>query len=634
MPVTDRIMRIIHVEGQGLVASDSFGRVHVFDDDLQLTRSSAHVRDARPLYGLAVSDGWVIGKDRMGAILRWSLDTLDLVNRLDPATNADTSTLIEGEEPSPASSRGIGVWNGRIYVTSGFHHQMLVINLETFEIEQIVDNPCNSPVEWFSTEHPTHHAISDKAGVVRFGNLDQVDFPEQLDLECGNIHRVVYDSHHDRFWCTQDDGYGDVGDISNGVLIISPEGKKIGEHLWARDDVEFLAFSPDYRRVYSGGFDSELVIYDNSDSQPRVERTVSGFPHQLSDLTVSATGELYVLSQDGEITKLDADGTFQKRLGFRRQAVWDIQQSLEDPNVLYCATDSGASVYQVTHTATGPSLQLATTVDTGRGFTRRLVPVPGGWIGITRDGHALRVTTDGATHWDVHLQAGLLHTVAVNPDGTRALVASNTGAIEIDTTTGERLENLTIEGIPIWASTYLPNGDRVIGDREGALAAFRPHETTPYWTMEDLGYPKRLWVENETLYFVGDGGLKEIEVGVGVGKVFVDLLSNTPENATIADGIVAVSSYGMQVVGYNYDDGELVAFLEDLPDYPKAVATVRSQTGEPYLLVGCRTGLLSMYRRDKSAENGTFSKYQDTWVARQAARFELNYRNGEEPTNV
>ncbi|MDH6221595.1 WD40 repeat domain-containing protein [Streptomyces pseudovenezuelae] len=623
MELTDRIVRIVYVEGTGLICSDAFGRVHLLDDDLNVIRSSPRPPQGRPLYGLTVAGPWVIGKDRMGAVLRWSLDTLDLVNRLDPANVCDPSTLIEREEPSPVTSRGIGVWDGRVYVTSGYHHQMLVIDLETFEVLEIRPNICGeSPMEWASTDHPTQHAISDKEGNLRFGNFATMEFPKHVKLDDGSIHRVRYDARHHRFWCTQDFGEGETADVANGIVVVSTDGEKEDEALFARDDVEFVIFSPDYMRAYSGGFDSELHIFDNSEKSLRIERVVGGFSHQLSDITVGPTGDVFVLCQDGEIVKLTEDGTFVRGLGFRRQAVWDIQPSVEDLSVLYCATDSGVAVAEVHQAASGPTLRILEDHETGYGFTRRVAPVDGGWLAITRDRHVFRAVRGSPPQWDIELPS-LLHTVAVSPDGNRALVASNSGAVELDARSGEQLAVLSVDGLPVWTSAYLPTGERVLGTRNGVIALFDDGSTEPTWRLDQGDYPKRLWAQGNYLYVVGDGGLKEIEIGHGVRRQWGDLLSNTAENATIHDGLVCVSSYGMQIGAYSYEGDEFLGFLEELPGYPKALATIRDTAGVAHLLVGCRTGVLSLYRLDKPAQEGTFGKLEDCWLPRRAAHYRL-----------
>ncbi|MEW2547615.1 WD40 repeat domain-containing protein [Streptomyces sp. NPDC047002] len=624
MELTDRVIRILYVGGVGLIASDSFGRVHLLDDDLNVVRSSPRVPDGRPLYGLAVADGWVIGKDRMGAVLRWSLETLDLVNRLDPATVCDPTKLIEGEEPSPVSSRGIGVWGGRVFVTSGYHLQMLVLDLETFEVIEIRDNICGeSPMEWASTDHPHRHAISDKNGNLRFGSFETMEFSDHVKLDDGNIHRVRYDARHDRFWCTQDFGEGETADIANGVVVVSMDGEKEAEALFARDDVEFVIFSPDYSKAYSGGFDSELHIFDNSSRELRIDRTVSGFSHQLSDITVSPAGDVYVLCQDGEIVRLTGDGDFVRGLGFKRQAVWDIQRSLEDPAVLYCATDSGVAVVEVRQRASGPTLAVVEDHQTGHGFTRRIAPVDGGWVGITRDRQVFRMARGGERQWTRSLP-GLPHTVAASPDRARVLIATNAGAVELDAPTGAERTTLQVDGLPVWTGCYLPTGERVLATRNGVIAVFGEEADEPRWRLDQGEYPKRMWAQDGLLYVVGDGGLKEIEIGRGETRRWGDLLSNTAENATISDGVVCASSYGMQIAAYAYEGDEFLGFMEDLPDYPKALSIVRGSDGAPHLLAGCRTGLLSLYRMDKPAAEGTFAKLEDRWLPRRATRYSLS----------
>ncbi|MFE3823983.1 WD40 repeat domain-containing protein [Streptomyces sp. NPDC059092] len=635
MKPADRIVRIVHVDGTGLLASDTHGRVHLLDAHLRVVRSSPFVPQGRPLYGLAVADGWVIGKDRMGALFRWSLDTLELVDRLDPASVCDPSLLIPNERPSPVSSRGIGIWKGKIFVTSGYHRQMLVVDLHTFAVLEIRPNICGtSPMEWACTEHPTRHAVSDKKGNLRFGSFDgDAGFPDQVKLDDGNIHRVRYDARHDRFWATQDFGAGENADIANGVVVVGASGEKEDECLFARDDVEFVTFSPDHLRAYAGGFDGELHIFDNTERALRITRTVAGFSHQLSDLTVSADdGQVYVLCQDGEIVQLDSDGTFVRAMGFPRQAVWDIQPSPEDPGTLYCATDTGVSVVRVQDSGGGPMTRVVAEHTTGFGFTRRVAPVRSagrsGWLGITRDHRAFRTDHDGgedpgaALRWSVELPA-LPHTVAVGPDGGRALVATNAGAVELDTADGRRLDTFTVDGLPVWAAAYLPDGDRLLVTRNGVIVVLDRADASVRWRFDQGEYPKRLWIQGGRAYLTGDGGVKELVVGEGVVARWLKLLSNTVENAVVGDGLVIASSYGMQLAAYDYTTGAFLGLFEDLPDYPKALHLLHGADGAAYLLVGCRTGLLSLYRIERRPKKLRLVKVRDHWLSRRPAVLDL-----------
>ncbi|HEX5741145.1 MAG TPA: hypothetical protein VFY17_06265 [Pilimelia sp.] len=617
MIVTDRLIRILHVDGHGLLAADIHGRVHLLDGDLRLVRSSPFLRHGRPVYGLAAAGGWVVGKDRRGSLLRWRLDTLELVDRIDPAAAVDPSLLLPREEPAPASSRGIGVWDGRVFVSSGYHRHMLVLDLDTFEVLAVRPNLTgDSPMEWACTENPHTHAVSDKKGNLRFGSLATLEFGPPVRLDEGNIHRIRYDARHDRFWATQDFGAGADADVANGVVVVHADGTVEHTLLFARDDVEFVAFSPDFRRAYAGGFDGELQVYDNTGRTPRPHRTVTGFSHQLSDCTVAVDGSVYVLCQDGEVLRLTGEGELVAAMGFPRQAIWDIQADPADPATVYCATDAGVATAAVGVDARGPLPVVTAEHRTGGGFTRRVAAVTGGVIGVSRDHTAFRMTAAGEVRWRVSLPA-LPHTVAVRPDGQRALVATHAGAVELRTGDGATAARLDVDGLPVWSALYLPGGERLLITRNGVIVVV-DRGGAVRWRYAQGDYPKRAWLQDGWLYVVGDGGLKEIEVGGGVRCRWSHLLSNTVENAVVTDGLVIASSYGMQLAVYDYRSTRLLALCEDLPDYPKALAVVRDGDRR-YLLVGCRGGLLSTYHIDPTAPGGPLTALRDHWLRRAAA---------------
>ena len=52
----------------------------------------------------------------------------------------------------------------------------------------------------------------------------------------------------------------------------------------------------------------------------------------------------------------------------------------------------------------------------------------------------------------------------------RALVATNGGAVELDAADGSRLARFDVDGLPVWATAYLPDGDRVLVTRNGVIA--------------------------------------------------------------------------------------------------------------------------------------------------------------------
>lgn len=619
MELRSRGTRVLYLDGVGVLVADVAGRIHLLDDDLNLLRSSAPVDQPRPIHGLAADGEWVVGRDRGGAVMRWSLPTLDLLDRLDPVTTCDERLLVEDEEPAPVNNRGIGIWRGKVYVTLGYHEQMAVIDLASFKIEQITGNISGeSAMEWICTERPGQHIVSDKYGRLFFGSLETLDFTLTAKVDEGTIHRVRYDAKHDRFWCTQDFGEGDSRNILNGVVIIHPDGSIETECQFAYDDVEFVVFSSDFSRAYVGGFDGTLHVFDNTEREPKTVKVLRGFSHQLWDCVSMPCGDLIILTQDGLVRRFDPEAEIVRaRAPFRRQAIWDIQHSIQDPHLLYCATDDGVTVVKADYSsAGGPLLRMVNRHITGFGFTRRLVPLTDGWIGITRDQKAFRSDQSGRMKW-VRDFPDLVHTVAVSPDETRALIATNGGAVEVTVADGEPLETLQVDDLPIWVVAYTRAAGRLIGTRNGVICEF-DDKSAERWRLPLGDYPKRMRVTDEAIYVNGANGLKEISPdGSAVLRHWTELISNTTESGVIVDGLVCVSSYGMQLGAFDYESGELVGLQENLPDYPKSLAVLRSPEGTPHLVVGGRSGYLATYRIDRGPAKGTFAKLRDVYLPKQ-----------------
>ena len=532
--ISNRIVRIVYKIGAGLIGADVMGRVHRFDDDLRLLRSSQVVRNGQPLYALQIADDWILGKDRLGNIARWRLDTLDLVDYLDASDPRMSAGDLPDEEPSMAISRGLGVWDGRVYMNNGFM-QLVVLDLATFAIERIVPSVTGVvPIEWICVENPKIQAISDKQGRLFLGNLDTLEFPTMVRIdERSNLHRVRYDPRFDRFWVTQDSGLGATTRVANGVVTVSTEGV-VGESLlFAQDDIECMDFSTDFTRAYAGGFDGVLHVFDNATPSLKIVTSITGFSHQLSDIAYVDDGSVFVLTHDGNLARVDAEAREHSRAPYRPQCVWDIQPSFEDPDTYYLATDDGVAVVTIDrHQPTGPAVRTSRQVTTGREFTRRVVPVRGGWVGVTRDGVVFSSYSDGGVRWQVELP-GLLHTVSVSPDTDRILVAGNVGGVEFDAANGERLRTLDIDG-NAWASTYLSSGEAVLASHVGNVAVFGAGSEEIVWRAEFGDYPKRMWCHEDSLFVTGGGGLKEFaRDGSGLVRHWVEAMSNTCENAVV-----------------------------------------------------------------------------------------------------
>jgi outer membrane protein assembly factor BamB len=642
MELTDRIVRIISLGSLGILAADVVGRLHVLDKDLKLIRSSRSLpatipASQRPVYTLTVSGGWVVTKDMAGNIAKWSLDTLDLVDYYDAYSVCDRTLLMDGEEPSPVMSRGITVWDGQVYVNNGYR-QLVVLDLESFTINSIGPSVTGDmPIEHFCTDHPDIHVISDKGGRLHFGSLATMEFPTMVKADESNIHRVCYDRRHERFWFSQDAGKGETAYLSHGVAIAGTDGTVVRQYGFATNDVEFVALSPGHEKAYAGGFNGVLHVFDNTTEELRLEATITGFGHQLIDLVVDADGSLYVLSQDGGLVKLDDSGAELARADFRRQCVWDIQPAADDPHTFYLATDDGVSVISVSDSRAGqPALRLVAHHVTGLGFTRRVVAMPDGWLGLSWDHKVFRASADGTLRWVRDLPA-FGHTVAVSPGYDRVLVASDAGGLELSAATGDLLAQLSIEGLPIWAGTYLKSGERVLSTRIGQVRAFAPDSSSVAWTL-DFGfsnYPKRMRATEDALYVIGGQGMKEIplehltgggELALGrdqlatVERRFVELLENTVENGVIMDGIACAVSYGGQLAAFNYESTEIIGLDEDIPDYPKAIAGLPAADGGRFIILGGRGGYLRIYRLDGDPGQISFVKLRETYLPRSGSR--------------
>ncbi|WP_399926343.1 WD40 repeat domain-containing protein [Streptomyces kanamyceticus] len=624
MDLTERITRIVHQPGRGLVACDALGNVHLLDNDLNLLASSGATSSAQapagaPVFAMVVTDRWIITRDKLGTISRWDSESLHLLDRLDAAAPCDRAHLMDGEEPSPTMVRGIGVWNGKVYLSNGYF-QLLILDLETFAVERVQPwNPKFARLEWFCTDAPDVQAVADRSGRVYIGSLDDLDFPVVSQVDSSNIHRLLYDRRHHRFWATLDGGTGDDRGIRNGVATVGLDGQVLERSLFARNDVEAMAFSPDFSKAYVGGFDGELLIFDNTSPELRIDKRVGGFSHQIFDCAVDDDGNVHVLTQDGEIAKFDPDGGYLTHLGYRRQCAWDIRPVPGHERRFAVATDDGAALVDVVEPCPGhPALHLAAHDASGSGFTRRILPTEDGWFGIAWPREVFRVRGERRA-WSVELP-DIVHTLAVSPDGTRLLAACNAGGIELDADTGREAGRIDDLPASAWVSGYLPDGRRLLGTRNGLLRAYDA-EGAVTWKLDLGGYPKRLdVVGDDRIRVTGSGGVKEyLADAEKMDRQFVELFDNTVETATLIDGTLCAVSYGMQLGAFDYVTGELVGFVEDLPDFTKSVASFHDSTGAPVVVAGGRGGFLRLYRLDRGNPEQVLRPLRELWLPRTRA---------------
>lgn len=598
MKLRQRAARVVWVEGHGLLVTDICGSLHLLDENFQTIRSGRHAESAAPTYAVTTSGDYAYTKDYCGTVTQWNLPSLHPVNSLNAHNLRGSGDYLEGEEPSTVINRGICVWQDMLYVNNGYL-EIAIIDARTFDLVDIRRSFTDHFVEWFCTDRPGQQAVADKKGNLFIGDLASLTFPLQVQLDDqSNLHRVKYDARHDRYWVTQDAGESDALYVANGLVVISPGGEEQYNFKFAADDVEALEFNRDFSFAYCGGFDGELVVFDNSKREPRIVRTIKPFRHQIIDMTMTPGGDLVVLSQDGQLERVSPVGERRARLDFNSHCVWDIQPDPLVEDGFLVATDTGViAIKLVDVDKSHPNVRTTNRWDLDLGFVRRVRPAAdGSFLGISRSGTLFRCDRSGRLSWSISF-APHLHDLSLNPDDALVLVASNEGAFEHDAASGEQLRRLDIENLVAWTCGYGAAGELVVGTRNGVLFCFEP-SGSPRWRLDLGGYCKRIRRDGESILVTG-GGFGAVSVDVVNGKVqgqWRDGLENTVDNAVVIGDRVYLSSYGLQVGVYELGSSEPQGIIEPFQDFPKALARRIGQESSPrqLLLVGGRGGFLQI----------------------------------------
>lgn len=595
MELRQRATRVLWVDGHGLLVADARGGLSLLDEDFRLLRSGHDPQASDPIYAVTTAGEFAYTKDMRGTVTQWHLPTLRVRNSLDAQNLRGPGEYLPEEEPSTVINRGICVWQDRLYVNNGYL-EVVVADANTLDVLSVHRGLSDAFIEWFCTERPGEQAIADKQGNLFIGELSALDFPVHVKIDDElNLHRVKYDRLHDRYWVTQDAGVGDGTYVSNGLVVISPGGELLHDFKFAADDVEVLEFSPDHRHVYAGGFDGELVVFDNTEAAPRIVDRVSPFRHQIIDLTVTAAGDLVVLGQDGEMERLGPRGQRLARLDFPSSCVWDIQPDPLTEDGYLLATDTGVVAVSLTGAGTShPNLRTSARWDLDLGFVRRVRPLADGtFLGVTRSNVVFRGGRTGALLWSARF-APHPHDLAVDAETGRVLVAANEGVVELDLADGSRVRELDAGGLVPWTCSYGPDGSIVIGTRNGVLFGY-DRSGEPRWRVDLDGYCKRIRPLGDRMLVTG-GGFGAVLMDYADGKThgqWREGMENTLENAVLTADRVYSVSYGLQLGVHDADSSELLGIVEPMPDFPKAVE-LHSRDGRDLLLVGGRGGYVQI----------------------------------------
>ncbi|KAF0817649.1 MULTISPECIES: hypothetical protein [unclassified Cytobacillus] len=597
MNISDRLTKLLYVKELDLIlCADIKGRLHYLNKDLSVVKSSPSTHYNNMINAITFDNGYVFTKDIRGVIGKWDLATLKPLDFHDDySLRSEEYLLTLDEEPSPSLSRGIGTFNGKLYTNNGYS-QFVVLDQETFEPLDILP-PFNekSFIDCICTENESIQAISETCGILHLGTIDNLNFDKKVPIDSGNVHIIKYDQLHNRFVATQDYGLDADRNVRNGIVTINPDNLEKKEYHFTTDDVEFLLFSEDYKKIITGGFDGRLYIYDNTNEEIKLVDVIGPFRYQFVSATI-IQNEIFLLMQSGELVKVDFSGKILSNAIFDYSCIWSIEQHPEDKQTLYLATGKGVSIinFESTKYNSVTVKKIKQNVHS-LGITFRVCPLKAGsYLAVTRDNIVYKADMDGTIIWYKDF-GDLTRYISINENFETALLGLENGDVyELDVSTGSTLNKLTFNA-PIYVTGYRTNGNKIIGLKTGEIIQYNSSfEKLNAFTLD--GYPKRI-VQNEKKEFItGTFGFIEIDFDSGESKkVFTELLWNTNENGTKINDHVFVISYGKQIGAYDYATGDMVDLVEPLYDYPKGLYGV-SLEGEEILFVGGNGGFVNIYR--------------------------------------
>ena len=611
----NRLLRVVYDrEHDVLIGSDVRGRVHKFDARLNMLQSSPVITYDRPINAICVTAKYIFTKDRFGAIGKWDLETLQPLDFYDGKMICDQNGLFQNEEPSPSPNRAIACLNGRLYTPNGYN-QLMVLDMETFEVLDIRTSPSETFLDCICVDHPELHALSDVAGNLFIGNLETNEFPIKRTIDTNVVHGIVYDARHERFWTTQDGGLGPDKHVRTGVTTIEKDGSGFREFKMSHEDNEFIAFEPEGRYVFAGGFNGKIGVFDNTGKDFFLERLIGPLEFQIISAAVASVDRIYALLQTGDIVCVNREGVEQCRTHFESRCVWTLEPHPNDESLLYVGTDQGVAILRY-----GPGRYRTVQIEQvashhhGFGIVKDVRPFPdGAYIGISRKGDVFKARETGAIVWQRSV-AGVPRGTALSAEFDRCLVSTDEGTIwELDTRTGSVLDQLPAGG-PSYACIYTSDGRRVITcDKDQQVRVYAPDSHTLLGTIGGFNYRlKRLGLgTNGEIFVAGPDGYFELDLeNFAIRRAFGDYLVSTKENGVLCKGFVYVGGYGYQIASYRYETGEIVDLKENLPDFVKCFAARIPADGMPILLAGGRGGYVHAYR----VYNGIPMKVREFYV--------------------
>ncbi|WP_431224299.1 YncE family protein [Serratia sp. L9] len=612
MNIPNRLLRVFYADNE-LICSDVKGRLHKFDTELNLICSSPALGYNKPINAVVLYKTFIFTKDRFGTVGKWQRDTLEPIDFYEAENLCDREKLFDGEEPSPSPNRAIAVLNDRLYTNNGFG-QIVVIDVNDFRLLDIRESPSPSFFDAICVENEETHMLSDVDGTVYIGNLEENYFPISRKLDSNVIHGVVYDRRHDRFCTTQDGGLGDDKCVRTGIISIDKDGENVKEYKVSHEDNEFITFSFDYEKIYIGGFNGKISVFDNSNKEFKLEKIFGPLEFQIIHAVVDEKNNIYTLLQTGDIFKLNSDGEIVGRTHFLNKCIWMLEPHPENDKYLYAGTDVGVAIFTWEEGIFG-SLQVKQLAHHRHGFgiVKDIKPLnDGSYIGISRKGDVFHCSEQGHILW-VKQVLGVPRGLSLNKAQNRCLLSSDANKVyEFNVNDGGLIDTIELNG-PSYACAYTREGNRAFTCDFHQQVIFMHSESQDILgSITFNARLKRLITDKHGHLFVtGPGGVFEIDSNnMKVKSETGEFLVSTKETCAYSNGFIFAGGYGYQVGVYQYADGEIVDLEENLPDYTKAFAAFPGTNDEVVLFVGGRGGFLNSYR----VEAGKLNKIRETYL--------------------
>jgi hypothetical protein len=351
-------------------------------------------------------------------------------------------------------------------------------------------------------------------------------------------------------------------------------------------------------------------------------------------VAVGEDGSIFVLTLSSELVRIDPDlHCVQARAPVLRQGASDLSPAPDDDQRLYCATDDGVAVLGArlldprmdrdTGRDTGSGIPSLTEIEhhpTRFGMTRRVVAVPGGYVGLGQKAVVFRADCTGKSLWHVGLD-DVGFCLSASADYRRLLVATGVGGVELNAETGAVIARLSLDGVPLSASSYGPAGERIVANQEGTVCAFAADSANELWWIETTELIHRIWSQDHTVFLCGTDGLLAFRPEEGRLTGRWDCGPCTPTAAAVTADQVYLSCDEGELHTYNLD-GRPIGVVGGLPDLPRVLTALPGTGGDTYLVTGGRGGYLCTFAAPSA---GLPVRLRDTYLARRVGQsFQLH----------